>query len=299
MKAIIRFQFVSISVFALSIGGFAASSSEAQSLHHRLAPPPAITVQKKPMPMLTPAIAMKRDEQTGKITQVFPQQALDVYDHGDPTAEEQYIMEMINRARANPTAEGIRLANSTDPDVVDSYSYWASQGAPFATPANVKSAFATYPAKPPLAFNKDLLAAARDHSQDMIDHNFQGHNGSNGSTLTDRLTSAGYIGWDGAGENVAAYSNSIEFTEDGLEIDFGQQNQTVLGHRQNITNFTGTIFTEIGIGALHGGAGVPDVGTIVTTQDFGHIPGNVFITESSMETIIRIIFMISEKGFQA
>src|SRR4051794_21938060 len=40
------------------------------------------------------------------------------YDCGDPTAEEQYVIELINRARANPTAEGDRLSTTQDGGIV-------------------------------------------------------------------------------------------------------------------------------------------------------------------------------------
>ncbi|MEP7234376.1 MAG: CAP domain-containing protein, partial [Ignavibacteriota bacterium] len=237
--------------------------------------------QVHPAPIASPQpvhIELKALPNSAPLIQSQPQAT--VYDHGDPTAEEQVLLEMINRARANPTAEGIRLANSTDPDVVFSYTYWPSHGDQhYATPANVKAAFATYPVRPPLAFNKKLIQAARGHSQDMITHNYQGHVDFDGTDLTGRYTKAGYNGWFNIGENVAAYSNSIEFTHDALAIDFGDQNQQVLGHRTNMMNFTGAIFTEVGIGALHGGAGLPnEVGTIVTTQDFGLVPGPHFIT---------------------
>src|ERR1051325_1441533 len=45
-----------------------------------------------------------------------------LYSIGDPTNEEQYYLELINRARANPTAEGVRLALTTDPNVLSAYS---------------------------------------------------------------------------------------------------------------------------------------------------------------------------------
>jgi hypothetical protein len=47
------------------------------------------------------------------------------YSHGDPTAEEQLLLEMVNRARANPPAEGARLASTTDPDVLSAYSFFS------------------------------------------------------------------------------------------------------------------------------------------------------------------------------
>ena len=45
-----------------------------------------------------------------------------LYSIGDPTNEEQYYLELINRARANPTAEGIRMATTTDSNVLAAYS---------------------------------------------------------------------------------------------------------------------------------------------------------------------------------
>ena len=44
-----------------------------------------------------------------------------LYSIGDPTNDEQYYLELINRARANPTAEGIRLATTTDANVLGAY----------------------------------------------------------------------------------------------------------------------------------------------------------------------------------
>src|SRR5688500_13230880 len=44
-----------------------------------------------------------------------------LYSIGNPTNEEQYYLELINRARANPPAEGIRLAFTTDQNVLSAY----------------------------------------------------------------------------------------------------------------------------------------------------------------------------------
>ena len=51
--------------------------------------------------------------------------AADLYSFGNPTAEEQSYIELINRARANPAAEGARLAATTDPDVLKAYTQYA------------------------------------------------------------------------------------------------------------------------------------------------------------------------------
>jgi hypothetical protein len=196
---------------------------------------------------------------------------LSVYDHGDPTNEEQYELELINRARANTHAEGDLLFNTTNPYLVQNRSSWGSP-----TAAQVKSAFYTYANKPPLAFNKDLITAARIHSQDMLDHNYQAHDSqTDGSSPFTRMTNAGYTGYDFAGENIFAYGNDLDEINQEFEYDFGNPG---LGHRENLINFGNFTYTEIGIGILYGGTGSPNVGPIVTTEDFGHIPGNNFIT---------------------
>jgi hypothetical protein len=191
-----------------------------------------------------------------------------VYSHGNPTAEEQYLLELINRARANPTEEGNRLADTKDPRIVKSYSSWGIN------PEDVRAAFAGYPVRPPLAFNEKLITAARIHSQDMIDHDYQSHTGSDGSSFSDRINAAGYINWAGAGENIYAYSSSLWETHAMFNIDFGNPG---LGHRTNIMNFGTTLYREIGIGTLHEFNPSTKVGEIVTTEDFGIITKNWFL----------------------
>ena len=93
------------------------------------------------------------------------------YSHGEPSAQEQYMLELVNRARANPPAEGWRLQATTDPDILNAYSYFQVDL------ARLVADFAGYPARPPLAFNANLIAAARGHSQDMADQQFSGSYG--------------------------------------------------------------------------------------------------------------------------
>lgn len=194
------------------------------------------------------------------------------YKHGDPTADEQLSLEYINRARANPTEEGKRLMDTQDAEAQAAYTYFnINKNA-------TKAAFAGYPVQPPLAFNEKLIIAARKHSKDMKDNNFQGHEGTDGSTMSQRLNREGYIGWTRAGENVAAYSKSVWYGHCGLNVDWGEQNQKDLGHRKNIMNFTGGVFTEVGIGIEYRpGANFNQTGPFIITQDFGH-RGNYFVT---------------------
>ena len=66
--------------------------------------------------------------------------AAQLYSIGDPTNEEQYYLELINRARANPTAEGLRLA--TDDGFQRSLRLQRLRGEPRADAGAVRS----YPA---------------------------------------------------------------------------------------------------------------------------------------------------------
>ena len=184
------------------------------------------------------------------------------YSHGDPTAEEQYMLELINRARANPPAEGLRLQATTDPDILRAYSYFDVDL------AKVVADFAGYLPRPPLAFNANLIAAARGHSQDMVVNDFQGHTGSNGSTLTTRVEAAGYTGWNALAENVYAYAKNIFYGHAAFNVDWGVLG---LGHRLNIMNFSagGPVYTEIGIGILAETSPTTAVGPLVVTEDFG------------------------------
>ena len=86
----------------------------------------------------------------------------------EPTDEEQYMLELINRVRMNPADEGAWLANHPDRDIQSSYDYFNVDR------QNIIDDFKTYPPVPPLAFNETLIRAARRHSKDMKDNNFQG-----------------------------------------------------------------------------------------------------------------------------
>ena len=188
-----------------------------------------------------------------------------LFSHGDPTPEEQLMLEYINRARANPTEEGIRLMDTQDPRVQGAYQYFKID------PVATKKAFTTYPQRPPLAFHTKLIDAARVHSRDMDQNNFQGHTSSNGEELGARYAKVSYASAGMYGENVAAYSESVWHGHCGLNVDWGEENQKELGHRSNIMNFGNAVYTEIGIGIIYNGKGLSSgyVGPYVVTQDFG------------------------------
>jgi uncharacterized protein YkwD len=190
-----------------------------------------------------------------------PVTAQTLYDFGNPTAEEQLYLELINRARANPTAEGVRLAATTDPDILAAYSYYSVDL------RLMQREFEKIAAAPPLAPNANLTSAARGHTVWMFNTATQAHNETNPSnTPYSRITASGY-NYTVAGENIYAYSKSVDYGHAGFEVDWGTGTggmQTGRGHRVNIHSPN---YREIGVGVVLGTNG--SVGPQLVTQDFG------------------------------
>ncbi len=185
-----------------------------------------------------------------------------VYSFGNPSAEEQLYIECINRARANPAAEGVRLATTTEVDVTRAYTQYAVDL------VLMQSEFNALAAAPPLAPNASLSASARGHSAWMLANATQSHNETNpANTPWDRIKAAGYI-YTSAGENVFAYAKGVWHGHAGFNVDWGLGGtggmQSGRGHRANIHSAN---FREIGVGVTLGSNGA--VGPQLVTQDFG------------------------------
>jgi uncharacterized protein YkwD len=237
-----------------------------------LAPPPSFpTITRTPLPD-SPALRP---------------QGPTLYSIGDPTGEEQLYLEYINRARANPPAEGVLLANTTDPEVTSAYDFF---GVNLVTMMNE---FAAISPAPPLSFNAQLIEAARLHSGDMFTNVFQGHYTWNPATgAMDSSKSPGYrmdlvgYNWNSYGENVFSYAKSAWHGHAGFEVDWGfgpaGMQGPPRGHRESIHNPN---FREVGIGIVSGSNEVNSnpprdpVGPSLVTQDFGTRANlNPFIT---------------------
>ena len=175
-----------------------------------------------------------------------------LYDSGNPTADEQLVLEYINRARADPIAEGQRLGI----DIHEGLSNPSLVGP-----------------RPPLAMNTMLLGIAEAHSRDMYNLNYFSHTDPNGTTPFDRMIHAGYD-YVRAGENMAA-STSAPATEleDLMMIDSGNAGRP---HRVNlldlITPYPCTnapcVYYEVGIG-YYAGTTPNSIAADFITEDFG------------------------------
>jgi hypothetical protein len=184
-----------------------------------------------------------------------------VYVHGDPTAEEQLMLELVNRARLNPTAEAARFGIDLNEGITQDPILLAP--------------------KQPLAFNRDLLQSARAHSQWMLDNDMFAHVETNGSDQGARMEAAGYvfsgsysygenIAWCGAGTPTIPIGPTVALEHEDLFVDKSVPDR---GHRLNLL---APDFREIGIGAKPGifkynGVGY---GSVMVTQDFGASDAN-------------------------
>lgn len=149
-----------------------------------------------------------------------------------PTAQEVLVLELINRARFDPSAEAARYGIGLN-DGITGTQITADQ-------------------KQPLAMNLFLIDSARTHSQWMLDNDVFSHTGANNSTPTERMMAAGYLfagNWS-SGENIAwagTTGASINLTQYALNHHEGLFKSP--GHRVNIL---GTSFREVGIGQKQG-----------------------------------------------
>jgi len=185
--------------------------------------------------------------------------AASFYPQPAPSNEEQYLLELINAARANPAAQGQMLAAITDSEISRYYSYYGVDRNQLITD------FAGYSVKPPLAFDPNLMASARQQSLDQATNGFQGHDSSDGTPFNVRISNAGYQ-WSALGENVFAYVEDPFFGHVGLNADWGVPS---LDHRTNIMNLDSSFPTFKQIGISYVPTTVAGFGPYVMTEDFG------------------------------
>ena len=114
-----------------------------------------------------------------------------------------------------------------------------------------------------LRANHKLQRAARGHSRTMVRRGFFDHTSPTGSTMTGRISRAGYRRWASLGENIAWGTGRLGTPEAIVEAWMNSP-----GHRANILRPT---FREIGIGVVVGAPtqlGAGENGATYTT-DFG------------------------------
>jgi len=167
---------------------------------------------------------------------------------------EQLMLELINRARANPTEEATRYGISLNQNLA----------------ANTIS---TVP-KQPLAAHQTLENVAVAHSLDMLSRNFFAHTNPDSTTAGGRATAAGY-NWNLIAENIAyvgyfGTANPTAQTLKAHELLFKSA-----GHRVNILRDS---VEEVGVGIRDGAYGLAGSNATLVTELFGQRNLNPFIT---------------------
>ena len=186
-----------------------------------------------------------------------------------PSAREQLMLELINRARLDPQGDFSAYLTSYNPvsssnaDINSALTFFQVNGAVLLAQINALTPVA------PVAWNSALADAAAAHSQAMINSDTQSHQLPGEAGLSARTSAAGYTGFSSLGENVFAFTDSIIHGHAGFMVDWGQTAtgiQTPPGHRVNIL---GAAFKELGLSVLTESNAATSVGPLVVTQDFG------------------------------
>jgi hypothetical protein len=190
----------------------------------------------------------------------------EVMSSGGPTDQAQYMLELINEARTNPTAASRRIAAEQSPDVIMTMNYYGE------SLAEAASDVAAAPSKAPVAWNDKLAAAATMQSQHQADSGQQTHDGPNGMNLDQRMAANGYGSHAGATENAFAYARSVDRAMQAFLIDWGVADR---GHRRNILQNDvnkDKSFNEVGIGIV--ATSNKNLGPLVVTQNFARSSAN-------------------------
>jgi hypothetical protein len=196
------------------------------------------------------------------------------------TPEEQLLLELVNRSRADPVAEAARQGIALN------------QGLP---PETISAA-----PKPPLAGNNLLGTVADGHTGDMMTRGFFAHDSpAPGSTTpSDRINQSGYP-WTNSGENLAIQPYAAFAPGVVTNQMHGVLFKSLLGHRQALLN---DVYFETGIeiefGAFNDtnnifGSGVGVVHNVgLATEVFGTQPG-------SPAFLVGIVFTDANDGSAA
>jgi hypothetical protein len=196
-----------------------------------------------------------------------------------PDENEQQLMWLMNRARSNPTAEGIWLS-----DIYDRYYLYLPNCSQLTEDIDncyiagavdhwgvdldlLQNELAAYAAKPPAAFDVRLYRAAKSHSEYLISTDSQNHTGQ-----FDRIVDEDFF-YRRARGNVFSYSFGTIYGHAAFNIDWGPDGgsgtgmQSPPGHRLAIMSLDGN-YTNVGYAVMPEFDSATDVGPMVITGNF-------------------------------
>lgn len=172
------------------------------------------------------------------------------------TAAEQYMLELVNRARLDPLGEAARHGIDLNQNLAAGQLQGGARGV--------------------LAPEAALELAAIRHSQWMLATDIFSHTGVNNSTPSQRAAAAGYDGW-GAGENISWRGTTGTLN---LQTTIGQQHSDLFlsaGHRVNLLHDS---YREIGVAQEAGQFRYNGVtyNASMVTQNFSSQPDVFYVT---------------------
>ncbi|MDC0834952.1 CAP domain-containing protein [Geitlerinema sp. CS-897] len=179
-----------------------------------------------------------------------------------PSADEQYMLELVNRMRQVPVSELNLLLNSPSSEVREALSYFDVDR------KILEEQWRDLKAVAPVAWSEKLQDSARTHNELMVYYDRQSHNLPNEPRLLDRIEKTGYEAAKVA-ENIFAYPESVFAGHAGFAIDWGNTEtgiQNPPGHRITLLNED---YRELGISIIEENDPNTTVGSLLITQHFG------------------------------
>ncbi len=187
----------------------------------------------------------------------------------DPTAQEQYTLELINDMRMNPAAHISRFISSfspltaTDKNIQIALDQFKTSGSQLA------KEWATLVATTPLAWNEALTKAAIGHTDYLVANDQQEHNFPGEPDLAGRANDAGYTPFHFLGENLYNYAIDPFYGHAGFIIDWGDTPtgiQTPAGHRDTMMS---PHYKEVGVHIRLDNDPDTKNGPMLITEEFG------------------------------
>ena len=164
----------------------------------------------------------------------------------DPTAEQQFMLEQLNRMRRAPAAELDKLVNLVDANTWDSpksdhLTVASALNFYGVSASELSSQWSTLIAAPPLAWSNSLAAASATYSNLMVSTDTQAH-GLDGLSVGQRIVNAGYSSsWGDSAQTLFATASDVTHAHTGS----GTGIQPGATHRAALMD---PLFKEIGIG---------------------------------------------------
>jgi hypothetical protein len=184
-----------------------------------------------------------------------------------PTALEQLLLELLNRARTDPAGAFDRLV--PDP-LAGTGASPAITGALAAFAVDLDALAAALGAAapvPPLAWNPALGLSARGRATLMTDHDDPAV--ADRDALVDLVSRSGYAGWTALAESVAPFAEGALDAHATHLIDWGPGPSGVFSPAGNREAMLSAEFAEIGLGAVEVVAGERSLGPLAVVRHYG------------------------------